>query len=113
MPTNRSTDRTQTADDKLSADQPGASQPETAAPDEPTAQASEYTAPYSTVYPSVPLTAHPAIPARKATDDEPAVPAQPATVFAWPDGAPDNRWQPTTKTPNQRPDNEPAQPTEA
>lgn len=64
-------------------------------------QAFEYTAPFSTVYPSVPLTAH-------SADGK-----TPATVFAWPDGAPDDRWRPTTKTPNQRPDNEPAQPTEA
>lgn len=49
------------------------------------------------VYPSVPLTA------RAVTTD------QPATVFAWPFGPPDDgRWTPTKKKPNQAADNAPA-----
>jgi hypothetical protein len=65
----------------------------------------EYIAPFATSY-SLPLTAHPADPGLPATDKEPAVPATPATVFEWPDGAPDdNRWAPTRKKPNQVPDN--------
>lgn len=53
----------------------------------------EYTAPFATVY-DLPLTARPA-------DGD-----TPATVFEWPDGAPDdNRWTPTRKKPNQVPDN--------
>jgi hypothetical protein len=59
---------------------------------EPTAF--EYIAGHDTVYVSVPLTAHPA-------DHR-----GPATVYAWPNGAPeDGRWQPTTLQPNQAPDN--------
>lgn len=57
----------------------------------------EYTAPFDTVYVAVPLTAHPADGRR------------PATVYAWPDDPPpDGRWTPTTKKPNQQPDNAPA-----
>lgn len=57
----------------------------------------EYTAGFSSIYLSVPLTAHPAENGR------------PATVFTWPDGAPaDGRWAPTTKTPNQAADNAPS-----
>ena len=109
MPTaSKPSDRAQAEQDPPATDPAPEQKADTTPP-----QAYEYTAPFSTVYPPVPLTAHPAIPARKATDDDPGAPAQPATVFAWPDGAPDDRWQPTTKTPNQRPDNEPAQPTEA
>lgn len=54
----------------------------------------EYTAEFATVYLAVPLTARPAESSR------------PATVFAWPNGAPtDGRWAPTSKTPNQAADN--------
>lgn len=54
----------------------------------------EYTAGFATVYVAVPLTARPA-------DGQ-----RPATVYAWPDGPPqDGRWAPTTKTPNQAADN--------
>ena len=65
----------------------------------------EYTAPFTTVYP-LPLTAHPAVPAVEATDEQPGSPAVPATVFAWPDGPPDDRWTPTRKKPNQAADND-------
>ena len=71
----------------------------------------EYVAPFTTVY-HLPLTAHPLIPAVapvEATDDAPAVPGSPevpATVFAWPDGPPDDRWAPTRKKPNQAADND-------
>lgn len=59
----------------------------------------EYIAPVESVYLSVPLTARP------ATDE------RPATVFDWPEGAPDDgRWKPTKATPNQLPDNAPAEP---
>lgn len=64
----------------------------------PGPQAYQYTAPFSTVYGFIPLTAHPA-------DGD-----RPATVFAWPGGAPDGRWVKTSKQPNQRPDNDPASP---
>lgn len=74
---------------------------------EPAAPAAyEYTAGFDTVYVHVPLTAHPERPAELGDDSTPAVPGQPATVFAWPDGPPeDGRWQPTRKRPNQAPDN--------
>ncbi|MGE7437945.1 hypothetical protein [Kitasatospora sp. NPDC001175] len=69
---------------------PGASP----SPEPTTPAAFEYAAGFDTVYVSVPLTAHP--------DDH----RGPATVYAWPDGAPqDGRWQPTTLQPNQAPDN--------
>lgn len=73
----------------------------------------EFTGPIATQYLEVPLTARPADPGRSATDDEPAVPPTPATVFDWPFTAPgDGRWQPTKKKPNQQPDNAPALPEE-
>ena len=60
----------------------------------PVPAAYRYTGLLPTQYLHVPLTAHPA-------SDE-----RPATVFAWPDGAPaDGRWEPTTDQPNQSPDN--------
>lgn len=61
----------------------------------------EYTAPFTTVY-GVPLTAHPPIPGEDGTPD------QPATVFDWFEGAPDDgRWATTRKKPNQTADNMP------
>lgn len=78
----------------------------------PSSDAYVYTAPFETIYLAVPLTARPAAPAvaaRDATDTHPAqaaIPARPATVYAWPDGAPDDgRWQPTLLPPNQAADN--------
>jgi hypothetical protein len=69
----------------------------------------EFVGTLATQYLDVPLTAHPEIPGRDATDDEPAVPAIPATVFHWPFSAPgDGRWKPSKKKPNQQPDNAPA-----
>ncbi|MCX5209817.1 hypothetical protein OG689_11025 [Kitasatospora sp. NBC_00240] len=71
----------------------------------------EYIAPFATVYLAVPLTARPAQPGLPATDEDPGTAATPATVFAWPDGAPDDgRWTATRKKPNQQPDNMPAEP---
>ncbi|MFI8459027.1 hypothetical protein [Kitasatospora sp. NPDC085464] len=68
----------------------------------------QYTGAVELVYVAVPLTARPALPARPSTDDDPGAPATPATVFAWPDGPPDDgRWTPTAEPPNQNPDNEP------
>jgi len=72
--------------------------PEPAAPaDAPEPEAGgvfEYVGAVPTVYLHVPLTARP------ATEDGPA------TVFAWPDGAPaDGRWATSRKKPNQGPDN--------
>lgn len=62
----------------------------------------EYTWGDATQYPHIPLTAYPARPAVAA------VPARPATVFAFPDGAPaDGRWRPTDLPVNQARDNEP------
>lgn len=69
----------------------------------------EFVGTVPTQYLEVPLTARPETPGRDATDDEPAVPASPATVFAWPFSAPgDGRWKPSRKKPNQLPDNAPA-----
>lgn len=65
----------------------------------------EYTAPFSTIY-GLPLTAHPLIPAVAASEDSPGSPEVPATVFAWPDGPPDDRWTKTRKNPNQAADND-------
>lgn len=71
----------------------------------------EFVGTVPTQYLDVPLTAHPEIPGRDATDDEGAVPAVPATVFDWPFHAPgDGRWKPSKKKPNQQPDNAPADP---
>lgn len=71
----------------------------------------EFVGALSTQYLEVPLTAHPEIPGQDATDDTPAVPATPATVFDWPFHAPDDgRWKPSKKKPNQQPDNAPADP---
>ena len=71
----------------------------------------EFTGTLPTQYLEVPLTARPETPGRDATDDEPAVPATPATVFDWPCSAPgDGRWKPSKKKPNQQPDNTPANP---
>jgi len=71
----------------------------------------EFTGTLPTQYLDVPLTARPEDPGRDATDDEPAVPATPATVFDWPVSAPgDGRWKPSKKKPNQQPDNAPADP---
>lgn len=71
----------------------------------------EFTGTLPTQYLEVPLTARPEDPGRDATDDEPAVPATPATVFDWPFSAPgDGRWKPSKKKPNQLPDNAPADP---
>lgn len=70
----------------------------------------EYVAPFTTVY-HLPLTAHPLVPAVppvEASGDDPGSPGSPqvpATVFAWPDGPPDDRWAPTRKKPNQAADN--------
>jgi hypothetical protein len=56
-----------------------------------------YTDPNEALYLEVPLTARP-------TDGD-----RPATVFAWPFGAPDDgRWKATRSKPNQGPDNDPA-----
>lgn len=76
-----------TASDAPELSKPGAS---------PVPSAFRYTGLLPTQYLHVPLTAYPAA-------DERA-----ATVFAWPDGAPDDRWEPTIDQPNQLPDNEPA-----
>src|SRR5947207_484515 len=66
----------------------------------------EFTGTLPTQYLEVPLTARPETPGRDATDDEPAVPATPATVFDWPFSAPGGgRWKPSKKKPNQQPDN--------
>lgn len=66
----------------------------------------EFTGTVATQYLDVPLTTRPADPGRPATDDEPAVPAMPATVFDWPFSAPgDGRWEPSKKKPNQVADN--------
>lgn len=71
----------------------------------------EFVGTIPTQYLDVPLTAHPEIPGREATDTEEAVPATPATVFDWPFTAPgDGRWKPSKKKPNQQPDNAPANP---
>lgn len=71
----------------------------------------EFVGTLPTQYLEVPLTARPEDAGRDATDDEPAVPATPATVFDWPVSAPgDGRWKPTKKKPNQQPDNAPADP---
>lgn len=71
----------------------------------------EFTGTLPTQYLDVPLTARPEDPGRDAADDEPAVPASPATVFDWPFSAPgDGRWKPSKKKPNQLPDNAPADP---
>ena len=76
------------------------------APVEDPMEVAEYIAGFDTVYLAVPLTAHPARPAIPGGDTTEPVPAQPATVYAWPDGMPqDGRWQPTRKQPNQAPDN--------
>lgn len=76
------------------AKDPQPPEPTAAVPTEPQAVAWEYTAPFDSIYLHVPLTA------RAATA------TTPATVFAWPDGAPDDgRWRPTRKKPNQVPDN--------
>ncbi|MFI8535332.1 hypothetical protein ACIGMX_34445 [Streptomyces aquilus] len=100
---------------------PPAPEPETPAAAKPTpdevpagrlpAGVYEFTGPVPTQYLEVPLTARPAVEGRPATDDEPEVPASPATVFDWPLSAPDDgRWKPTRKKPNQQPDNAPADP---
>lgn len=66
----------------------------------------EFTGTLPTQYLDVPLTARPETPGRDATDDEPAIPATPATVFDWPFSAPDDgRWKPSKKKPNQVADN--------
>lgn len=71
----------------------------------------EFVGTVPTQYLEVPLTARPENPGQDATDDEPAVPATPATVFDWPFHAPgDGRWKPSKKKPNQQPDNAPADP---
>ena len=83
------------------AEQAGASP----VPDPATGGVYEYTAPFTTVY-HLPLTAHPLVPAVEASDEEPGSAAVPATVFAWPEGPPDDRWAPTRKKPNQARDND-------
>lgn len=71
----------------------------------------EFVGTLPTQYLEVPLTARPEDPGTPGTDDEPAVPASPATVFDWPFSAPgDGRWKPSKKKPNQLPDNAPANP---
>jgi hypothetical protein len=73
----------------------------------------EFTGTLPTQYLEVPLTARPETPGRDATDDEPASPDVPATIFDWPFSAPgDGRWKPSKKKPNQLPDNAPADPEE-
>jgi len=62
----------------------------------PAVQAFRFTGLIPSQYLSVPLTARPA-------DGD-----KPATVFAWPGGAPDDRWESTDASPNQLPDNAPA-----
>jgi hypothetical protein len=90
---------------------PGASSspeaPEPAAAPEPTSW--QYAWAVSTLYLHIPLTAHPEIPAVDATNDIPAVPGRPATVYAFVE-PPDSRWIPTDLPPNQLPDNAPAEP---
>lgn len=84
-------------------------EPQAAVPAEPQPVAWEYTAPFDSVYVHIPLTARAARAAVPGDDDHEPIPARAATVFAWPDGAPnDGRWQPTRKKPNQQPDNAPA-----
>lgn len=71
----------------------------------------EFVGTLPTQYLEVPLTARPENPGQDATDDQPAAPATPATIFDWPFSAPgDGRWKPTKKKPNQQPDNTPADP---
>jgi len=71
----------------------------------------EFVGTLPTQYLEVPLTARSETPGQDATDDQPAVPASPATVFDWPFSAPgDGRWKPSKKKPNQQPDNTPADP---
>jgi hypothetical protein len=79
----------------------------------PTPTVFEYTWGDATQYPHIPLTARPARPAVAAVEaapgvfPSPALPARPATVFAFPDGPPDGRWRPTDLPVNQARDNEP------
>lgn len=100
-----------------SATEPAAPEPAKAdAPDEVPAGrlpagVYEFVGTLPTQYLEVPLTARPETPGQDATDDQPAVPATPATVFDWPFSAPgDGRWKPSKKKPNQQPDNTPADP---
>jgi hypothetical protein len=98
------------------APEPTAPEPAKAASDEVPkgrlpAGAYEFVGTLPTQYLEVPLTARPETAGQDATDDEPAVPATPATVFDWPFSAPgDGRWKPSKKKPNQQPDNTPADP---
>lgn len=94
---------------------PGASpspRPDAKAPAEPVLRNFEYWWPTSTVYQHIPLTAHAALPAEPAVEADrdhlavPAVPARPATVYAFAD-PPDGRWRETDLPVNQAPDNEP------
>lgn len=105
MPSTKSTDPGKTPSGTTEADTapPKAA---TAAGDEPTPRAWEFTFSIPTVYGHIPLTAHPAIPASAGQ------PARPATVFAWPAGPPDGRWTQTDQSPNQGPDNDPTNLTE-
>lgn len=91
-----------------------ADQQDAAAP-EPTGRY-EYIWGDPTQYPHIPLTAYPARPALDAVEaapgviPSPAIPPRPATVFAFPDGPPDQRWRETDLPVNQARDNEPALP---
>lgn len=108
------TTRTTGTDTPAAATEPAKSADKAAEPDEVPegrlpAGVYEFTGTLPTQYLEVPLTARPETPGRDATDDEPAVPAIPATVFDWPVSAPgDGRWKPSKKKPNQQPDNAPA-----
>jgi len=94
------------ADSKSKSEAPAA---EADAPKEPTAW--EYTWGDPTAYSHIPLTAYPPRPAEPAQKDaagvvvRDAVPARPATVFAFVE-PPDNRWRPTDLPMNQAKDNE-------
>jgi hypothetical protein len=76
-----------------------AASPDAPEPQVPTGAvtAYEYVWPTATVYQHIPLTARPADPLTGAM----------ATVFPFPDGPPDDRWQPTDQPVNQRRDNDP------
>ncbi|MEW2164424.1 hypothetical protein AB0912_15730 [Streptomyces sp. NPDC007084] len=66
----------------------------------------EYVYGIGCVYPHVPLTCHAYHPAVDETETSPAIPEQPATIFEWPDGPPDDgRWAKTRRKPNQAADN--------
>lgn len=113
MPAARATAPTTTPDPEpeqpAEADsKPKAEAPEAEVPKEPTPF--EYTWGDPTQYPHIPLTAYPPRPAEPAQKGpsgavvRDAIPARPATVFAFIE-PPDSRWRPTDLPVNQAPDN--------